>query len=140
MTRMPLRLLAIAVATAGLAACFEAPPPPPTVPPTQPLARNTPPPAYPEALACDGVGGQVVLQVEIGVDGRPASMRLLGSSGEAALDEAAIAAVRDWEFAPATRNGEPVTSRIQVPVTFSPPTPRPERCFVLDEQRASGVN
>lgn len=135
MTRMPLRLFVLA-AIAGLVAC-EAPLAPPTVPSTQPLARNTPPPAYPEALACDGVGGQVVLQVEIGVDGRPASMRVLGSSGETELDEAAIAAVRGWEFAPATTNGQPAPSKIQVPVTFTPPSPRPERCFVLDEQRGA---
>jgi protein TonB len=139
MTLAPLRPLVLAAAAAGLAACFEAPPAPPSVPPTQPLARDTPPPTYPEALACEGVGGQVVLQVEIGVDGRPASMRLIGSSGEAELDEAAIAAVRTWEFAPATRNGQPVTSKIQVPMTFTPPTPRPERCFVLDEKSASDL-
>lgn len=139
MARLSLRLLVLASAVA-LAACFEAPPAAPSVPPTQPLARDTPPPTYPEALACDGVGGQVVLQVEIGVDGRPASMRVLGSSGETELDEAAIAAVRGWEFAPATANGKPVSSRIQVPVTFTPPSPRPERCFVLDEQRATGPN
>ncbi|GHA74362.1 energy transducer TonB [Cognatilysobacter bugurensis] len=139
MIRISLRLAAVA-AIAGLTACFEAPPPAPSISPTQPLARNTPPPAYPEALACEDVGGQVVLQLEIGADGRPASMRLLTSSGESQLDDAAIAAVRGWEFAPATRNGQPVTSRIQVPVTFTPPTPRPERCFVLDEQRASSLN
>lgn len=137
MARLSLRLPVLA-STLVLAACFEAPPAPPSVPPTQPLARNTPPPVYPEALACDGVGGQVVLQLEIGADGRPASMRVLTSSSEAELDEAAIAAVRNWEFAPATTNGQPVTSNIQVPVTFSPPNPRPERCFVLDEQRATG--
>lgn len=139
MIRPSLRLLVLA-ATVGLAACFEAPPAAPSVPPTQPLARNTPPPAYPEALACDGVGGQVVLRLEIGADGRPASMRVLTSSGETELDESAIAAVRNWEFAPATANGQPVASNIQVPVTFTPPSPRPERCFVLDEKGATGSN
>lgn len=139
MARPTLRLTLLAAA-AALAACTDAPPAAPTVPSTQPLARTTPPPAYPEALACDGVGGQVLLQVDIGADGRPASMRVLGSSKESELDEAAIAAVRGWEFAPATRNGAPIPSRIQVPVTFTPPVPRPDRCFALDEQRATTPN
>ncbi len=43
--------------------------------------------------------------------------------------------VKAWQFRAATRNGQPIPSDLQVPVTFKPPTLRPDRCFALDEQR-----
>lgn len=121
-----------------VAACQKAPEGPPPAPSTPPMARNTPPPDYPEALACDGIGGQVVLMLRIGPDGRTADVQLHRTSGHRELDEAAITAVRGWEFRPATVAGQPASKKIQVPVTFKPPQIRPERCFVLDEQRRRG--
>ena len=35
------------------------------------------------------------------------------------LDDAALAAVRTWVFAPATRGGRPVESIVEVPVKFA---------------------
>jgi protein TonB len=133
-----LRILSSMTLAAGMtiaAGCGEAPPSAPRAAPTPPLARDTPPPAYPEALACDGIGGQVIVRLRLGVDGRPIDVRLQSTSRYAALDAAAIEAVRGWRFAPATAAGKPVATTIQVPVTFTPPTMRPERCFVLDEER-----
>lgn len=127
--------LALAVLASACQKVPEGPPPPPS---TQPMARNTPPPEYPEALACDGIGGQVVLMLRIGADGRTGDVQVRQGSGHRELDDAAIAAVRGWEFRPATAAGRPVPKKIQVPVTFRPPQIRPERCFVLDEQRRRG--
>jgi protein TonB len=62
-------------------------------------------------------------------------VKLQKSSRHTALDEAAIAAVRTWEFRPATRGGQAVPFTISVPMTFNPPVERPDRCFALDEQR-----
>lgn len=98
-----------------------------------PRAVETPPPDYPEALACDGVGGTVDLRVTIAPDGSVGPIKLQGTSGNQTLDEAAIAAVRTWRFKPATRGGEPFPFTISVPLTFNPPVERPERCFALDE-------
>jgi protein TonB len=125
------------VASGALVAtgCAEPPPPTPRPGPTAPRARNTPPPVYPEALACDGIGGQVIVRLRLGTDGRPADVHVQSTSRYAALDAAAVEAVRGWEFAPATAAGKPVATTIQVPVTFSPPVERPDRCFVLDEER-----
>ncbi|HZH42549.1 MAG TPA: energy transducer TonB [Lysobacter sp.] len=102
---------------------------------TPPVALETPPPTYPEPLACDGIGGRVVLAVTIGPDGAPSAIVVRQRSGQPALDEAATAAVRGWKFRPATAGGKPVSTTIQVPVNFTPPQPRPDFCFVLDEQR-----
>lgn len=132
----PSRLGLIAGA-ALLAACGERAPTP-SAPParsTPPVAVSTPPPAYPEALACDGIGGRTLLSLTIGTDGRPSAIVVRRRSGQPALDEAATAAVRGWVFRPATQAGKPAATTIQVPITFNPPQPRPDFCFALDEER-----
>ncbi len=40
------------------------------------------------------------------------------SSGDSALDQAALEAVRGWRFEPAKRNGVPVRAWAVVPVEF----------------------
>ncbi len=104
------------------------------VPPTQPMARHTPPPDYPAELACYDVGGTVELIMEVGADGTPQDVRVERSSGQPALDEAALAAVAGWEFTPGTRGGQPVATDLRVPVTFRPPVERPQMCNLVDEQ------
>lgn len=125
-------VLGAALLMLSILGCQQQPPPPVTT--TRLMAIETPPPVYPAELACDDVGGKVVLLLTIGTDGRPSEARLLASSGEAALDAAAREAVRNWRFEPATRGGKPVTTQLNVPITFTPPVPRPASCFVLDEQ------
>ncbi len=135
---MRLHRFRIALLPAGLvalAACQPQQPPAPPVPSTELLAVETPPPAYPEELACDNVGGQVVLLMTVGADGRPGTVEVFRSSGITVLDKAAQEGVRDWRFKPATRGGVAQATRLQVPVNFHPPQVRPQSCFVLDEQR-----
>ena len=121
-----------------LAGC-EGPVQAPAIAPTQPLAVDTPPPEYPAQLACDDIGGTVELIMKIGTDGHPTAIRVQNGSGQPALDQAAMAAVEGWTFRPATRNGSPVSTDLRVPVTFTPPTMRPDMCFQLDEQRSDDV-
>ncbi|HET6397584.1 MAG TPA: energy transducer TonB [Pseudoxanthomonas sp.] len=108
----------------------------PAAPPTEVAALETPPPEYPLPLACAGVGGQTVLNVEIGTAGSPARIDLVRGSGNDELDRLAREAVQGWKFRPATRNGQPVARTIQVPVKFTPPAVRPDACFALDAGRA----
>ena len=133
----PMRRAALAgLVLAVLAGCGADPAQAPTVGRSEPpRAVRTPPPDYPEALGCDGIGGRVDLRITITPQGGVGAVALQKSSGQPQLDEAAIAAVRTWEFAPATRGGRPVSSTISVPMNFNPPAERPDRCFVLDEQR-----
>src|SRR3989339_507128 len=74
--RMKLRVPLTALACMAIAACTPAPEAPPADPPTELMAVDTPPPAYPEALACDDVGGQTVLAVTVGPEGRPTNVRV----------------------------------------------------------------
>jgi protein TonB len=46
-------------------------------------------------------------------------VELVQTSGSAVLDAVAIERAWTWKFKPATENGEPVESRIRVPVVFS---------------------
>jgi iron complex outermembrane recepter protein len=61
--------------------------------------------------------GTSTLLVTIEPDGAVGAVEVAESAG-AALDEAAIMAVRQWRFRPATRADEPVRARIRVPVRF----------------------
>lgn len=130
-----MKRISITVALTSLAllgsACKPQSPQAPVIPPTALTAVNTPPPVYPEHIACAGIGGTTLLKVKIATNGRPAEVQLGASSGNAELDESAIKAVRDWEFKAATRNGQPWVQGIQVPVTFNPPVEKPTRCFGL---------
>jgi TonB family protein len=105
-------------------------PPPPAAPPSaapQPpstpgssdvvIVRN-PKPEYPRQARERGWAGTVVLRVAVRDDGSVALVSVVESSGRALLDRAAVSAVRDWTFAPATRLGQAVEGMIDVPVVF----------------------
>ncbi|MBA3486356.1 MAG: energy transducer TonB [Lysobacter sp.] len=112
---------------------------PPPVQTTRVMAVETPPPAYPPEVACADVGGRVLIRLTVGTDGRAAGVEMLESSGQPALDASALEAVKTWRFEPATRGGQPAATKINVPVTFTPPVEKPEMCFVLeDRQRSTG--
>jgi protein TonB len=81
--------------------------------------RHTPPPRYPTAARASGLEGVVVLNVLVRPDGRVDEARVAVSSGARILDDAALAAVRTWLFAPATRDGRPVESVVEVPLKFA---------------------
>ena len=81
--------------------------------------RYAPPPRYPMAAREQGLEGVVVLSVLVRPDGRVDDARVAISSGAHVLDEAALSAVRTWLFTPATRNGRPVESIVEVPVKFA---------------------
>lgn len=120
----------------GLAAC-DMPPAPQSVSTTDVAAINTPPPEYPLELACDGIGGTVSLEVTVGTDGSVTGVQTRKSSGQPALDAAALASVQDWRFRPATRNGQPVEVQIAVPMTFNAPPSEPEGCYFLRDGGAA---
>ncbi|CTP91586.1 TonB family protein [Xanthomonas graminis] len=87
-----------------------------TVPAT-PLAMA--PPRYPRASLRNGASGKVLLLVNVDEAGSVSDVRLLGhGSGDAALDQAAVAAARQWRFVPAREHGRAVAGRLQIPVVF----------------------
>jgi TonB family protein len=65
-----------------------------------------------------GIKGDVVLEVVVTHDGNVGDVRVLQGLG-AGLESRAIAAVRQWKFAPATRKGQPVDVLVEVAVEFT---------------------
>lgn len=102
--------------------------------PTELIAVQTPPPQYPLEAACNGNGGTSTLTVTVGTEGAPTNVAVSKGSGNAALDDAAVAAVKRWKFKAATRGGQAVAQTINVPVNFPAPQVRPDACFSLDEK------
>ncbi len=73
--------------------------------------------AFPPELVDAGVGGTVTMEVDVGADGKVLDARVIGSAG-VAFDEAALAAVRQFEFSPAEVDGHPAAVRLQYSYTF----------------------
>jgi TonB family protein len=73
-------------------------------------------PVYPEIAAKAKVQGIVILEVLIGTDGSVTETKVIRPV--ALLDEAAEAAVRQWEFTPTELNGVPVPVIMTVTVRF----------------------
>jgi serine/threonine-protein kinase len=69
-----------------------------------------------EALAAH-LEGAVALEAIIDKDGSVQDVRVVKPAGKG-LDESAVRAFRQWRFRPASRNGSPVPSRIQMTFTF----------------------
>ena len=80
---------------------------------------RSPVPRYPRDAHQQGLEGVVVLSVLVGSHGRVEEARVATSSGAAALDEAALGAVKRWTFVPAKQEGRPVESVVEVPVKFA---------------------
>ena len=76
-------------------------------------------PSYPLTAKRAGVEGRVVLAVEVRADGRVGSVRVATSAGNAALDSAAISAVKRWKFAAEVKNGRKVSTTLHVPFAFN---------------------
>lgn len=101
----------------------EQPPEPvlaaPVVPPRFDAAYlNNPSPSYPALSRRNGEAGKVMLRVQVSSDGRPQQIELQRSSGFSRLDDAAMAAVRQWRFIPAKRGDENLTEWVLVPLVF----------------------
>lgn len=85
-----------------------------------PVPIKQPPPEYSDFARKSGIEGQVWLDVEIFVNGKVGKIRVIKSlmAGPGGLDEAAVAAVKNWEYEPAKSGGKPVDVRVKFPVNF----------------------
>ena len=77
-------------------------------------------PDYPGSARQAGLEGTVILKVQISENGRPGDIDIYRSSGHAALDNAAVTAVRKWRFTPAKdlNSGRVVPCITTLPVAF----------------------
>jgi TonB family protein len=107
-------------------ACGDSPPPPNSAAPAEepPVPLNADPAVqYPPDLYDRRVEGDVVLRLFVDSTGRlaPESTRIAESSGNAALDSAAIQGVGRLRYAPARRHGVPVATTFLQTVEFRHP-------------------
>jgi TonB family protein len=72
---------------------------------------------YSEEARQRNLQGEVVLEIVVRRDGRVGDVRVLQGLG-AGLDQRAMDAVRQWQFAPARRRGTPVDVLVEVAVEF----------------------
>src|SRR3989339_799437 len=75
-------------------------------------------PQYPASALLQGLEGTTLLSVYVGLNGAAERVEVKTSSGLAALDEAAAAAVAQWKFNPATQGSAAIASCFEVPVRF----------------------
>ena len=100
------------------------PPPAPAAPPIRVGGAVRPPqkivhvaPEYPDIARASRTSGVVILEALIAEDGRVREVRVLRSVP--LLDDAAVRAVRQWQFTPTLLNGQPVPVVMTVTVAFS---------------------
>jgi protein TonB len=74
-------------------------------------------PVYPAAARSAGVQGAVVVEVTIDRNGRVKDAKVLRSIP--LLDQAALDAVKQWQFTPTLLNGVPVPVIMTVTVNFT---------------------
>jgi TonB family protein len=110
--------------------------PPEVAPPEPPATPDAPPfgeyvyvdelpqaidkvrPIYPSMAKEAGVTGVVMVQALVKKDGTVGDTKIVKSIPM--LDAAAVAAVRQWRFKPASAGGQPVAVWVAVPIKFPP--------------------
>jgi protein TonB len=112
------------VGSVGLLPAVPVPPPPVPARPLhvggrikEPAKIRHVPPVYPVMAQQARIEGIVIIEAIIGVDGRVKEARVLRS--KPLLEQAALEAVRQWEFTPTTLNGVPVPVIMTVTVNFT---------------------
>jgi TonB family protein len=84
---------------------------------TAPVLTARKEPGYSEEARIAKLQGAVTVSLTIGEDGKPRDVRVVKPLG-LGLDEAAVAAVSDWQFTPGTKDGKPGVVQATIEVNF----------------------
>jgi TonB family protein len=90
-------------------------------------------PVYPPEALAQGIRGIVILDLVIDGEGRVVETAIIRSIP--GLDEAALIAAQQWIYNPVKVNGEPVSVRLTVPITFALKLPAMTRQDGIPELR-----
>lgn len=94
-------------------------------------------PEYPAEAAAEGIRGIVILQLIVGEDGSVLDARVTRSIP--GLDEAAVAAVKMWEYEPTSVDGRPVKVLLSQSITFALRLPELLREVGVPELKSGGA-
>jgi TonB family protein len=86
------------------------------VPPS--VSEYTTPPLYSDQARRSGIEGVVIAQARIDASGRVSRSRIVRGLG-AGLDQNALVALRQWQFAAGTRNGTAVSMDVEIEIAFT---------------------
>jgi protein TonB len=75
-------------------------------------------PVYPKRAERHSQQGTVFIQVRISASGKQKDIKIVEGSKYPILDNAALEAVKQWEFEPTLFGGKTVESWLKVPVEF----------------------
>jgi len=85
----------------------------------KPQPINIPVPTYPDMARTAGIEGQTVVEALVGTDGTVGDARVLKSSGNASLDQAAVDAAMRATFTPAKQRDMAVRVWVSIPFRFT---------------------
>ena len=74
--------------------------------------------SYPRPVGPGSVQGTVIMDCVVARDGRPTEIAVVQKL-DPELDDAALAALKQWEFKPGEKEGKPVAVRVSVEMTFT---------------------
>ncbi|EIT69497.1 energy transducer TonB [Hydrocarboniphaga effusa] len=93
-------------------------------------------PVYPPEAQAAGIKGSALLTISVAIDGRVENVSVKQTSGNAQLDAAAVEAMKQCRFSPATKNGAPVASQNALRYTFRIDESTPEQIAARNQLRA----
>lgn len=136
--RVLLRALGVCVALSSVMALAQQAP---DVEPPKEAGRDVPAPkriktiapVYPPDAQAQGLRGIVILELILDIQGKVASAEVVRSV--APFDQAALAAVRKWEYEVTRVDGKPVKVRMTVPISFAMRLPEATRQEGIPELR-----
>jgi protein TonB len=85
----------------------------------KPIPGNLTQPQYPQRARERGIQGRVALKARVNTQGQVVAINIVGSSGHAELDQAALKAVQTWRFTPAKSGTQAIDSWVTVPINFA---------------------
>lgn len=85
---------------------------------TEAAQTFAPQPSIPDDLRSAALDKTVVVEITVDANGNSTRVRLMQPTGNDELDRSALDTARKWKFKPATRDGQPVESRVRLHIEF----------------------
>jgi protein TonB len=97
--------------------------PEPAPAPHQPVFTDVtqtfaPQPSVPDDLRAAALDKTVVVEITVDAEGNSSDVKLAQPTGNDELDRIALETARKWKFKPATRDGQPIESRVRLHIEF----------------------